>query len=238
MLSDDFTEVLASRDRDDLFASVLRFAHRLGFERMTAMAVLDLADGTSTFASVDNAPPACRLFHDSLAQARLDPVMQHCKRSGVPIVWNQGTYVAAGRAAKWECQAPYGYKTGVAVALHLPFGRHFFVGFDREQPLPADCRHLTRVVADLQLFAALAQETAHRVLLSEVLPHVASHRLTARELETLQWTMEGKTAWEVSRILSISEQTAVRHLNNATHKLGCTNKHQAAIRALRLGLIT
>lgn len=49
--------------------------------------------------------------------------------------------------------------------------------------------------------------------------------------------MEGKTAWEVGAILSISEQTAVRHLNYATHKLGCVNKHQAVVEALRLGLI-
>jgi DNA-binding CsgD family transcriptional regulator len=27
------------------------------------------------------------------------------------------------------------------------------------------------------------------------------------------------------------------HVNNAMHKLGCVNKHQAVLRALRLGLI-
>ena len=52
-----------------------------------------------------------------------------------------------------------------------------------------------------------------------------------------RWTMEGKTAWELSRILGISEQTVVRHLNNATHKLNCVNKHHAVVKALRLGLI-
>jgi len=49
--------------------------------------------------------------------------------------------------------------------------------------------------------------------------------------------MEGKTAWEVGRILGISEQTAARHLNNATQKLGCSNKMQAIVKALRLQLI-
>jgi len=27
------------------------------------------------------------------------------------------------------------------------------------------------------------------------------------------------------------------HVNNATHKLDCVNKHQAVLKALRLGLI-
>jgi DNA-binding CsgD family transcriptional regulator len=62
-------------------------------------------------------------------------------------------------------------------------------------------------------------------------------QLTARELEALRWTMDGKTAWEVGAILGISERTAVLHVNNAMHKLGCSSKHQAVIKALRLGLI-
>jgi DNA-binding CsgD family transcriptional regulator len=61
--------------------------------------------------------------------------------------------------------------------------------------------------------------------------------LTTRELEALGWTMEGKTAWEVGEILGISEQTAVRHLNNATRKLDCVNKHHAVVKAMRLGLL-
>jgi DNA-binding CsgD family transcriptional regulator len=61
--------------------------------------------------------------------------------------------------------------------------------------------------------------------------------LTPRELECLRWTMGGKTAWEVARILGISEQTAARHLSRAIRKLDCVNKHQAVLKALRLGLI-
>lgn len=61
--------------------------------------------------------------------------------------------------------------------------------------------------------------------------------LTQRELEALRWTMEGKTAWEVASILGISEQTAVRHLSNATRKLRCVNKHHAVVTAMRLGLL-
>ena len=104
------------------------------------------------------------------------------------------------------------------------------------RPLPADPHVLQRVVADLQLFAVHAQEAALRLFLPATLQ---SERpaLTPRELEALRWTMEGKTAWEVGAILGISERTAVLHVNNAMHKLGCVNKHQAVLKALRLGLI-
>jgi DNA-binding CsgD family transcriptional regulator len=91
-------------------------------------------------------------------------------------------------------------------------------------------------VADLQLFAVHAQESALRLLVpAAAQPERPS--LTPRELEALRWTMDGKTAWEVGAILGISERTAVLHVNNAMHKLGCVNKHQAVLKALRLGLI-
>ena len=50
--------------------------------------------------------------------------------------------------------------------------------------------------------------------------------------------MDGKTAWEVGAIMNISERTAVLHLQNAMHKLACINKHQAVLKAMRLGLLT
>jgi DNA-binding CsgD family transcriptional regulator len=92
------------------------------------------------------------------------------------------------------------------------------------------------MVADLQLFAVHAQDTAMRILLPEPLRPEAPG-LTPRELEALRWTMDGKTAWEVGNILGITERTAVLHVSNAMHKLGCSTKHQAVLKALRLGLI-
>lgn len=62
-------------------------------------------------------------------------------------------------------------------------------------------------------------------------------KLTPREQDALRWTLAGKTAWEVGGILGISERTAVLHLNNAMHKLACTNKFQAAVHAQARGLI-
>ena len=122
--------------------------------------------------------------------------MQHCKRHTVPIIWDQKTYLDNDAIDIWEDQAPFGYRNGIAMALHLPEGRHFMLGVDRDQPLPADSGELTRLVADLQLFAVHAQDTAMRVLVSAPL-QPERPALTPRELEVLRWTMDGKTAWEV-----------------------------------------
>jgi DNA-binding CsgD family transcriptional regulator len=236
MLQGGFTSVLNAASRDELLKEVVDFTHRLGFETVSATTVIDHFRGQSEFITVDNTPPAFRdAFEDSANWVR-DPVAQHCKKQSVPIIWTQDTYISAGQGDKWEVQAAYGYRTGIALALHLPEGKHFFMAVDRDQPLPAGSSELTRMVADLQLFAVHAQDAAQRVLLPTA-PQPDVPALTPRELESLRWTMEGKTAWELGNILGISERTAVLHVNNATHKLGCVNKHQAVLKALRLGLI-
>jgi DNA-binding CsgD family transcriptional regulator len=236
MLQPGFTSVLQSRNRDEFQNEVVSFTRRLGFETVAAMVVIDHLLGEPEFITVDNTPRAyLDLFKDH-GNMRRDPVMQHCRKYSMPIIWDQDTYAREGQGEKWEEQARFGYRHGIAMALHLPEGRHFVLGVDRDQPLPPDPAEVTRLVADLQLFAVHAQDAAQRIL-TPAASAPGAPSLTPRELEALRWTMEGKTAWEVGNVLGISERTAALHVNNATHKLGCVNKHQAVLKALRLGLI-
>jgi DNA-binding CsgD family transcriptional regulator len=236
MLQDGYLSVLESKNRDEFLGQVVRFTKRLGFDTVSATTVIDHFLGESEFITVDNTPANYRDVFEDIDLGRHDPVMQHCKRQSVPIIWNRETYLDVGQADQWDEQARFGYRTGIAMALHLPQGRHFFLGVDRDQSLPSDRSELTRLVADLQLFAVHAQEAALRIMMPASRDPEAPN-LTPREIESLRWTMDGKTAWEVGNILGISERTAVLHVNNAMHKLGCVNKHQAVLKALRLGMI-
>lgn len=236
MLQGGYLSVMESRNEQEFRHEIVRFSQQLGFETVSAITVIDHPMASPDFFAIDNAPEAYRETMDDSSLGRIDPVMQHCKSHSVPIIWNQDTYTKRGLGELWEEQASFGYRTGVCLALHLPEGRHFVFGVDREQAMPKDPIEVTRIVADLQLFAVHAQDAAQRIL---VPPEAQLERpaLTPRELECLRWTMEGKTAWEVGEVLGISERTSVLHLNNAMHKLSCTSKHQAVLKALRLGLI-
>ena len=121
--------------------------------------------------------------------------------------------------------------------MDLPGGRYFFLGVDREQPLPADVVRRTRVVTGFVLIALYAQEVSSRAMLNAAQGEQDEVMLTPREVEVLSWTAFGKTAWEVGMVLGISERTTAIHANRASHKLGRVSKHQAAIRALHCGLI-
>jgi DNA-binding NarL/FixJ family response regulator len=70
---------------------------------------------------------------------------------------------------------------------------------------------------------------------------VAAHRvgtqLSARELEVLGLMAEGKSNHEIGAALVISASTVSYHISNILNKLRVENRIQAAVRAVRSGLV-
>jgi DNA-binding CsgD family transcriptional regulator len=63
------------------------------------------------------------------------------------------------------------------------------------------------------------------------------HALSARELEVVRWTAQGKTSVEIGQILSLSDHTVNAYMTNAIKKLDCVNRTQLVAKAIRLKLI-
>ncbi|AVX03683.1 helix-turn-helix transcriptional regulator [Maritalea myrionectae] len=62
-------------------------------------------------------------------------------------------------------------------------------------------------------------------------------KLKYREVEILYWIAEGKTAWETSRILDISEKTVEHGLKQIRSKFNATNTTHAVSLAFRFGIL-
>lgn len=62
-------------------------------------------------------------------------------------------------------------------------------------------------------------------------------RLSVRERDVIHWVAAGKTNWEISHILKISERTVKFHLQNIMGKLHATTRSQAVAYALNLGVL-
>ena len=61
--------------------------------------------------------------------------------------------------------------------------------------------------------------------------------LTPRERDCLRWCGNGKTNWEIGRILGLSERTVEHYLARANRKLGTRSRAQAAALARKKGAI-
>lgn len=227
-LSEDFT----SFER-----RLIATADALGFPIISGVLMRGvLQDSDVKITSLGNTPEGYLNAAKDLSDTRRDPVMAKLMSQSVPIIYDQQTYAAAGAGELWEVQAPYGYRTGIAVKLHLPGNKHFLLGVDREEALPEPGGHLMQMVAGLQLLAAHALTAADR-LLGPRIDAADLPKLTRRELDVLSWTSQGKTAWEVGVILGMSEKTVNFHLGNAMRKLGVTSKYQAVLKCVSAGLL-
>ncbi len=62
-------------------------------------------------------------------------------------------------------------------------------------------------------------------------------RLTPREREVLLWAMEGKSNWEISVILGISQESIKGHIAKILRKLGACNRTHAVAIAMQYNLL-
>ena len=63
------------------------------------------------------------------------------------------------------------------------------------------------------------------------------HDLTEREVTVLRLVADGKTNKEIANVLDLSEKTVKNHVRNIFHKLHVYDRTQAAILAIRKGII-
>jgi two-component system, NarL family, response regulator LiaR len=83
----------------------------------------------------------------------------------------------------------------------------------------------------------LSPQAAARLLLEVRTPEKIREPLTVRETEVLQLLAAGKANKEIAQALNISEQTVKTHVSHILDKLGVPSRTQAALYAMRAGLI-
>lgn len=65
----------------------------------------------------------------------------------------------------------------------------------------------------------------------------ASAKISARELEVLRWTSDGKTSHEIGLILGLSVATVNFHVQRLIAKMNSANKTHAVVKAVALGIL-
>lgn len=233
----NYLDVASARDLPSFKHRLEEFAQRLEFPLFNATLVVEQPAAKPVIVALRNTPAAFEESTSDPKAAARDPIVQRLKTATAPIVYDQAMYVNHAAGDLWEEQSPYGYNTGICMALHLSGGRHFILGVDRADPLPANPDDLIRLMADFQLLAVYAQETALRLLTPQSGAFGALPMLSAREQEILKWTLAGKSNHVIGQLLNISLSTVNFHLRSAMGKLGVSSKHHAAAKANSLGLI-
>jgi DNA-binding CsgD family transcriptional regulator len=235
-LEDWFKKISEAPTKDAFLEELVKFGKGLGFDLVSYSY---LPKDWRKNASIDNHPLGwVEAATIPLELALKDPLLQLTSASARPVVWNSDLYEESGQMQILERVRHFGFEAGIEIPLHQPDGAIYSLSLARSAALPKNPSELMDVIGRAQLFAQLAVQAAPRLFsIIEVRQSSELVHLTKKEREVLQWTRQGKTAWEISQILSIAERTVNFHIQNILSKFDVASKQMAVFRALELGLI-
>ncbi len=225
-------------DHEALYARLAATLRRCGFTHFSHFIVRH-ADPARPHSFVSDYPSDWIAHYRASRYRLVDPVIGRANGSLLPFAWDAedwhaGAVDRAQRRMLGEA-VDAGVGHGVTVPIYGPgmgFATLSALSDRRGRALAAQHAEVGPLVhlAAIYLHATVAE--------TEVEQPPTAVRLSPRERECLTWTARGKTAWEISEILCISEATVVFHLKNAMQRLSVYSKHHAVVTALMRGLIS
>lgn len=153
-----------------------------------------------------------------------DPTVARMNESAAPFRWSDTSARRTPQQRRMMAiVADMGAQDGLAVPIHGPRGpaAGVSIGTDRYELSRQD--EVALQMASIYMHGRLA------AIRAEVRP---VRLLTPRERECLTWVAGGKTDWEISQILGISEQTVHGYVQNALIKLNARTRAQAVAAAM------
>lgn len=229
----EIQSLLTAESETALFQVLAGAARVLGFEYCAYGMRMPLPVSRPKVFMLNNYSEQWQQRYQQEGYLNIDPTVAHGTRSVMPLVWSEGVFAKNRRF--WEDAWVHGLRVGWSQSCYDARGTGGLLTLARsaESMSPAEVRELLPKVSWL---AQAAHEGMSRLLLPKYMPE-AGAVLSAREIEVLRWTADGKTSSEVGMIMNIAERTVNFHVNSALEKLGAVNKTSATIKAAMLGLL-
>jgi DNA-binding CsgD family transcriptional regulator len=212
----------------------LNFARNLGYKFCGFSIASNSVGADVTRVNLNNFPKGWNVQYEKNNATQIDPVVAHCNHSMLPILWSEELF--SGTPWLWQLLRQQGLQHGWSQAIH-----------DEETGL---CSILSLARSHCPISAyELYEHLGFSVFISRHLHALAiamqpkkhtrpqAPPLSRRELEVLKLSADGKTAYEIARILNLSERTVNFHVQRAIEKFGVNNKIAAVIAAARSGAI-
>jgi LuxR family transcriptional regulator, quorum-sensing system regulator LasR len=226
-------------DSQHAFDALKRIGRALGYDHAVAAFAPKIGDRQSMFlASTYSQQWVEEQSRINPHEALQDPIVSHLKSRVEPIYWSRANYERAGQSSLYERFRDQGLGSGIALAVRGLRGEMLSVGFSNAEQVTTGANAPLEQMGALLLSATAmfnriaSDEEQRNRKRKEQLP-----KLTPREIECMRWARSGKTSWEIAKILGISQATSIFHMKNAIAKLDASNKTQAVIVAVELGLI-
>lgn len=227
-------ELASSQTRAQLMTIMARVAREFGLDHVTIMAAPNPNDILISPLVLESTLPAqfAREF-DKNHFLRNCPILPRFSNSILPQTWRLD---AEGEPDNLECPAKmnellrrHNLLMGMIFPMNSVDSGRYFMRYDG-----ARIKLHQSEMNELGMISLHGFDMFDRMRRAE---SVAPNVLSARELEVLRWTAQGKTSVEIGQILALSDHTVNAYMTNAIKKLDCVNRTQLVAKAIRLKLI-
>ncbi|WP_228981390.1 helix-turn-helix transcriptional regulator [Paraburkholderia gardini] len=169
--------------------------------------------------------------YQHLNYASTDPVHRAAFARAVPYRWQDITGMNRAERRVLDEARDAGLPGGLSIPVHQPGGSILL--FSLSGP-----PHSVNTAIDSRL--AYIISTQFHLELQRLAPiprRRPAHFLSPRQRECLAWVAQGKTSWEISRILNLSPHTVDYHIGEAMERLNVHSRTAAAVNATVQGFV-
>lgn len=167
---------------------------------------------------------------------KIDPTVAHCIRRSTPLIWEPELFASKKQKEMYEEASSYGLRSGISFPYHGARGEVGILCFVNDnkptQGFKRDTLHNIFELAMLRDFVFEASLRFAKFSKPEIVP-----LLTQREFECLKWCADGKSTWEIAKILNCSNSAVSFHFGNLRTKLKANSRRQIVAKAFHFGLL-
>lgn len=226
-------QISNARDVESAYKTSLGLVQNLGFN-FCAFSITSHPRGPHfNNVNLNNYPGEWIANYEESHFSEIDPILAHCIRSPMPILWEDQVFSKCPQLR--QAQKKLGLENGWSQSMHDDKGLHSMLSVAGSSHPITPCELYENLGYALFISHHLHGLVAQN--LPEPAPHSCKPHLSAREIEVLRLSADGKTAYEIARILCLAERTINFHVHSAILKLGVNNKIAAVIAAARACMI-
>lgn len=236
----EFYDVMQSFSKADTVADITTLCQLhskdLGFDNFIYALRMPTQFADSKLVLIDGYPANWVSHYFERTYQTVDPVLAYCGKHIIPIAWQNLKPLTTGAAKQMMLEAgDFGLKSGITMPVHSPRGEMGILSLTVNQSAKTSLDVTESALPYIQIFAGYLHEAVRRVF--NLVEDPKPPQLTVRDQECLRWAADGKTSWEIAKLLSVSERTINFHMNNAMLKLNVTNRQHAVAKVTLQGLV-
>jgi LuxR family transcriptional regulator, quorum-sensing system regulator BjaR1 len=215
-------------------AALAAAMEKFGFSALGINGLPPPGEGADPLIVSEQTPEGFRGLYIAERFYAVDHICAHARTAVEPFRYSDAPFDRTESHGHWrfmQALQTFGMGRGLIVPFGRPAGMPACIWLAGQNPRLDD-----EAIVATQLVALFAAGKAHALAQPAAKPAGVSS-LSKREREVLRWTAAGKTAWEISVILDLSESAVNASMAKAMLKLKAVSRVQAVVNAIRLGEI-